>query len=825
MNACRIEIRGVVQGVGFRPWVFALAKQEQVRGRVRNDESGVTIDAWASQERLERFCSRLRTEPPPGAILDRFEQHDLDTVEPAPEDFSIGPSETSEATSRGVSDRRRVSIPPDMATCPQCRAELLDAHDRRHGYPFTNCTHCGPRFTIATDVPYDRPATTMAAFPMCEKCRHEYDSPEDRRFHAQPNACPDCGPRLTLLDPAGRPIETVDPLAETARRLGSGEILAVKGLGGFHLVCLATSDVTVHRLRQRKRRDCKPFAVMVESLNEARQYARTTVTEEDLLAGPESPIVLVRRRGESLAGEIAPGLDRVGLMLPYTPLHHLLMRAVGKPLVMTSANLNGEPIVRTESEALETLGTIADAFLVHDREIAARCDDSVARVVAGAPVLLRRSRGFVPRAILLRRPVERPTLAVGSQLKNTFCIAAGDTAYLGPHIGDLDNLETYEVFCQEVERMQHLIGVAPEIFVHDLHPEYLSTRYALERSCVSDDGDSVRIAVQHHHAHLASAIAEGGLDEEGPVLGLIFDGTGLGTDHTAWGGEILFGDAAEFQRVATLRALPLVGNERAIREPWRLTLALLDDAFHGEAPLERLRLFQQIPREHVELVRQMIRRNVVCPRAHGAGRYFDAVGALVLAHPRARYEGQLAMRLEDHAARLWDPTPEAYSFDIERASDPWEIDLRPAIRAMVEELLAAPDSPAIEARIAARFHATLAASALEVAASWVEGRGVYPARTPIPKIVTSGGCFANAELARHLCRLMETSRVPFSEPFFQRQVPPGDGGIALGQVAVATAALARHAESPHTRSHSHPVYGPEGPQARLPRREEAPPCV
>ncbi|HEU4612708.1 MAG TPA: carbamoyltransferase HypF, partial [Kofleriaceae bacterium] len=505
----RIEIRGTVQGVGFRPWVYRIAHELGVAGRVHNHARGVTVEAFAGEPTLEALVARLREPPLPARVREL-------TAEPIPAepatDFVIVHSAEGGA--------RALSIPPDLATCPECEREILDPGNRRFHYPFTNCTACGPRFTIATGVPYDRPATTMAPFVMCPACQREYDEPTDRRFHAQPNACPVCGPQLALWDRAGIDLVAADPLRQAAARIACGEIVALKGLGGFHLACDATRADTIAVLRTRKHRDEKPFAVMVADLDHARAYAQLSPAEEALLCSPERPIVLVARRaGTDLVREVAPDTELVGLMLPYTPLHHLLLRLLQRPLVMTSANPSDEPICADNAEAVRRLGSIADALLVHDREIATRCDDSVARVIAGKPTLLRRSRGYVPRAIALPRAVERPVLAVGAQLKNTFCIATADSAYLGPHIGDLENLAALEFFEAAVARMEEILRVAPRVIAHDLHPGYLSTQYARSRAA-----DVQLVAVQHHHAHVASAMAEHGL--AGPVIGVAYDGTG-----------------------------------------------------------------------------------------------------------------------------------------------------------------------------------------------------------------------------------------------------------------------------------------------------------
>ena len=746
----RILVRGTVQGVGFRPWIYRLAVEEGLSGRVRNDARGVTIEAFGSPEALDALVRRLGQEAPPAALI-REVLEVLIPAEPLP-GFTIVPSEGDGA--------RRVSIPPDLATCPQCLRDVQDPADRRHLYPFTNCTHCGPRFTIARDVPYDRPATTMAGFAMCPACRREYEDPLDRRFHAQPVACPDCGPRVRLLDPGGGPAVGDGAIGAAARALVEGRIVAVKGLGGYHLACDATSPVAVRLLRERKKRDEKPFAVMVSTLDGARAVADLDPAEERLLASVERPILLVRQRhGSGLAPEVAPGNPLVGLILAYTPLHHLLLQAAGRPLVMTSGNLSEEPMAAKDEEALERLSGIADLFLAHDREIENRCDDSVARVIAGRPTVFRRSRGYVPRAVPLRRPVRRPVLACGAHLKNTFCLAAGDEAWLGPHVGDLDNLEATRAFEEQVEHLQRFLGIRPEVIAHDLHPDYASTRYALARP------EPVKVGVQHHHAHVASAMGEHGL--EGPVLGLAWDGTGYGTDGTAWGGELLLVREGAFERLATLRPLRLAGSDEAIRQVWRIALAALDDAFDGAPPLERLQLFDSVPARDVAVVRRMAARGLHSPLAHGAGRYFDAIGALGLARPRATYEGQVALEWNLAAD---DAEQGAYPFHLTEERGLVQADLRPLVRAAVEDLVAGVGRH----RVSARFHEGMADAASALV------RRAAAARGPMPVVLT-GGCFQNARLAEGVRRRLQGD----FDVRLHGEVPPGDGGIALGQALVA----------------------------------------
>ena len=748
----RIEIRGVVQGVGFRPWVYRLATEGGVAGRVCNDAAGVTIDAFGRAEALDDFVHRLTSAPPAAAEIRELHAYAIPTE--LTDAFSIVESV--------LKSDRRISIPPDLATCSECLQEILDPTDRRYRYLFTNCTNCGPRFTIARDAPYDRASTTMAAFTMCEACREEYERVEDRRFHAQPNACPACGPRLVLMTPQRTVLDSEDPIAAAAAALRLGSVVALKGLGGFHLACDATSADAVERLRARKRRDAKPFAVMVKDLVEANAVAELTEAEERLLTSVERPIVLVRRRELcALAPNVAPHNPLVGLLLPYTPLHHLLMIHGGRPVVMTSANVSDEPLAYRNDEALERLGSIADVFLMHDRDIETRCDDSVARVIAGRPTVLRRARGYAPRAIAVSRHFQAPVLACGGLLKNTFCIGYGDAAYLGPHIGDLENLETYESFQGSIARVERFLRVTPEVVAHDLHPDYMSTTYARARR------DCTTIAVQHHHAHIVSAMAEHAL--AGPVMGVAYDGTGYGTDGTAWGGEVMVARYDGFERVATLRGIRLAGGDAAIRHPWRIALALVEDAFDGRPPLDSLRLFSGRPSQDLLITRQMIASGFRSPTAHGAGRYFDGIGSLVLGRPDARYEGQIAMEWNGVA----EPSERRrYTYEIARQRSPWTIDLRPMVREVVRDVLTDVPAPFISAR----FHNTIVTATAEVVRAATREHGTLP-------VVLTGGCFQNPRLAESLADDLASQ---FSVHLHSR-VPPGDGGIALGQAVIANA--------------------------------------
>jgi hydrogenase maturation protein HypF len=755
----RLEFRGVVQGVGFRPWLVRLASSIGVEGSVRNDGRGVTVEAFGTFAQLEALVERARREAPDPSAIEALEACDI-AAEPA-RGFRI-------LTSARPTDELRVSIPPDLAICDACLEEILDPKNRRYRYAFTSCTCCGPRFTIAHDVPYDRENTTMRTFRMCPECAREYETPEDRRFHAQPNACPACGPRLALLDAQGTEIPVVDALVAAGRALREGLVVAVKGLGGFHLACDATSSFVVATLRARKHRASKPLAVMVEDLQAAERVAVLSDEERRLLRSVERPIVIVPLRPEAaLARGVSLHAPSVGLMLAYTPLHVLLLREAGRPLVMTSGNLSDEPIAVDNREAVLRLAGIADRFLVHDRAIDARADDSVTRVIAGRPTVLRRSRGFVPRGVTVPKRFARPVLATGAHLKNTFALGRGDTVMLGPHVGDLENVEAYAALESTVARMERFLDLVPELVACDLHPEYLSSRYARERATALG---VPLVAVQHHHAHVASAMAEHGL--MGPVLGLAWDGTGLGTDGTSWGGELLLATFDGFERIATFRPIALAGGDRAIREVWRVALALLDDAFQGDPPVARLEALATRAPKEIHAVRQLVAANLNAPRAHGVGRLFDAVGAVCLGEGIARHEAQVAMALEWAAgAREEDP----YPFTLDRSCVTWQVDTRPLVRALVADVLAG--RPA--ALCAARFHDTLGAIARALLHEATSLYGALP-------VVLTGGCFQNARLVEACVR--QTSRVGIRVRVHER-VPPGDGGIALGQALIADAVI------------------------------------
>lgn len=749
----------------MRPFIQRVARECGVTGRASNSGSGVTIEAFGTDAALERLLDRIGD---PAGGPGEIERVDWEPLRgPAPADFAIDPG-TRES-------EQQIALAPDLATCAQCRRETSDPADRRFGYAFTSCTACGPRFTIARELPYERERTSMDAFALCDACRREYTTPGERRHHAETNACPACGPCLRLATPQGQTLaRDGQALAAAARLLQGGGVLGVRGIGGYHLAVDATDAAAVARLRARKRRPRKPFAVMARDLAAARALAQVSPAEAAQLAAPEAPIVLLRRRvAACVVDAVAPGLPWLGLLLPYTPLHQLLLEAVGRPLVMTSGNRSGEPIACGIDEAEQRLAQLVDGFLHHDREIVASCDDSVVRVVAGRPSLLRRSRGYVPRPLRLPRPSPHTLLACGAQLASTFCLARGDRAWLSQHLGDLDSPESAQGFAKAVERMEHWLGTPAEVVAHDLHPHYASTRYALTREA------GLHVPVQHHHAHAASAIAEHALS--GPVLAVVFDGTGLGSDGSAWGGELLLADASGFERLATLRPIQLAGGEVAIRDVWRLALAVLEDAFDDAPPLEALALFRKLDGARLEGVRGLLRSGLRCLPAHGAGRWFDALGALVLEQPVAEHQGDVALQWQ--AAAALEALP-AYPFELglrpavpgAAGPTPLEIDLRPMVRAAVHDQQAG--RPA--ALISGRFHATLAAATAAALARLRPATGARP-------LVLSGGCFQNELLATRMRQALE----PHWRVYTHERVPPGDGGLALGQALVAQAAARR----------------------------------
>jgi len=767
----RARVDGTVQGVGYRPFVYRLAAELGVAGWVLNDERGVLVEAEGPAGAVDAFVARLRSDAPPLADVRGVEcQHVAVVGEPG---FQIVASERGGAATGPSS--KVAPVTPDSATCEDCLAELADPRDRRYRYPFLNCTNCGPRFTIVRAIPYDRPATTMAGFVMCAACQAEYEDPLDRRFHAQPNACPACGPQVRLLERDGTPVDEDpgdDPLRAAVRDLLDGKILAIKGLGGYHLACRADDERAVAELRSRKHREDRPFALLVSDVQAARALVECSEPEAELLCSRARPIVLARRlENAPVAASVAPRAPDLGVMLPYTPLHQLLAADAGVPLVMTSGNVSDEPIAFDDADALQRLAPIADRFLVHDRPIATRTDDSVVRVVRERPLLMRRSRGYAPGALDLPVSSPRHLLGVGAEQKNAFCVAKGDRAWPSHHIGDVKNFETLSSLRDGVAHFEALFEVRPEVIAHDLHPDYLSTRYAQEREGVE------LVGVQHHHAHLAATLAEHG--ESGPAVAAIYDGTGLGGDGTIWGGEILVGGLAGFERAGHLATVPMPGGEGAIREPWRMACAWLTQL---REPLPAA--FEEIPQQRWNMVARMVIGGVGTMPTSSAGRLFDAVAAMCGVRLEVSYEGQAAIELE----ALADPgAAEPYPFATFASSskvdedqlrpDPVVVmDPRPAIVAVLADLAAG----VAVSTISARFHAGLAQATVRRCVLAAEREGVDLA-------VLSGGVFQNRLLLESTAAALQGAGLRVLVP---ERLPCNDGQIAFGQVAVAAARLA-----------------------------------
>ncbi|MHB8780597.1 MAG: carbamoyltransferase HypF [Candidatus Geothermincolia bacterium] len=747
-EAREIRVTGIVQGVGFRPFVNNLAGEMGVRGSVRNTSEGVLIHAEGERAALERFTAAIPGRKPSQAVIEWVHCEPAETLGAL--SFEIGESYRIEGGYQLVS--------PDLATCDACRAEVFDPANRRYRYAFTNCTNCGPRFTIIADVPYDRPSTSMASFTMCARCRAEYDDPANRRFHAQPNACPDCGPRLELWHAGGR-VDTDDPLADAAALLREGRVLAVKGLGGFHLACDATADGPVSLLRQRKGRGSKPFAVMVADVGEARRLCELVEAEAALMRSARCPIVLLREGPDSrLSRQVAPGQLHQGLMLPYTPLHHLLTAEAGRPLVMTSGNYSEEPIVGDNASALAELAPLADYFLLHDRDILSRYDDSVSRVTFGQERLARRSRSYAPYPLELE---EGPcVLAVGAELKSTFCIVREGHAFVSQHLGDLDDERSLRFFEETVALYRRLFRAEPEMVAHDLHPDYLSTRFA-------NDQPLPRLAVQHHHAHIASCLADNGVT--GAALGLALDGMGYGEDGTIWGGELLFVDGHRCERLAHFATFRQAGGDAATTRIYRLAAALLYEVYGRR--LEEFAWTRRLRAEsgdELDVLLGQVERGVRAPLTSSCGRLFDAVASLLGLRQTVDFEGQAAMELEAAATLGEKEGLRPFSFLAQDGLMDW--------RPMVPELIAELEAAADPGELAFRFHLTLADMLVSACAQERDRSG---------RVALSGGVFQNALLARLLVpRLAERG----FEVFQHRRVPCNDGGISLGQAAIARAA-------------------------------------
>lgn len=749
-----IRIKGQVQGVGFRPTVWRLAHEYGLSGQVLNDGEGVLIHAWGNSEKLDAFLLRLRKEAPSLARIDSMDRTAIKGQVP-PDDFNIIDSLNIPA---------RTGVLADITTCPACLGETFDPGNRRYRYPFTNCIHCGPRFSIIKNIPYDRQRTTMTDFVMCSDCAKEYRDPENRRFHAQPNACPKCGPRVELLDARGMRVAVEDPIAEAATFLRQGLIVAVKGLGGYQLACSGIDEDAVARLRNRKHRWDKPFALMAQDIQQVRQLCQVSLEEETLLGSVMNPIVLLRKKEPSpVAESVVPGQKTLGVMLPGTPLHHLLMQEVGEVLVMTSGNVSDEPIAYRDEDALDRLGGIADYFLVHNRPIHMRTDDSVCRVFKGHTQVIRRARGYAPSPIKMREPFTRQVLACGGHLKNTFCLVRGNSATISHHIGDLGNYESLTSFKEGIEHFKNLFEIKPEVVAFDLHPDYLSTQYARQLEGVE------KIAVQHHHAHIAAGMAEHGLEND-TVIGVAFDGSGYGTDGAIWGGEFLLADTRDFVRAAHLEYTPLPGGSAAIREPWRSAASCLHHVYGDGMEVLDIDFIERLDKGRWKILKQMINKNQNCPLSSSMGRLFDAVASLLGIRDAVNYEGQAAVELEQLADEncRYD-----YCWEDVTGDSPMIVGVQSLIKSVVDDILQGTTAETISAR----FHNSVAGMTVSVCKRIRQKSGLQ-------HVVLGGGVFQNRFLLNRLVTLLEKDGF---QVFIPRQVPGNDGGISLGQAVIANA--------------------------------------
>ncbi len=756
----KVHVRGIVQGVGFRPFVYTLAQRNALRGRVLNNSTGVLIDVEGESEAIERFFYELKTEAPPLAIIEAVERStDLDPS--LYTDFQI-----IESASDG---EKFVPISADIATCSDCLRELFDPADRRHGYPFINCTNCGPRFTIIEAVPYDRARTTMRDFEMCGACRDEYENPLDRRFHAEPTACAACGPQLSLVDAEGRAVglehDGEEIIACVRRLLSEGKLVAVKGLGGFHLACDALNAAAVGRLRVKKYREEKPFALMANVVDVVRRYCVVSHAEEQLLNSVRRPIVLLTRKSDSeIPSVVAPGVNTLGFMLPYTPLQHLLLAGLEHPLVMTSGNVSDEPICFEDEDASRRLEPIADYFLFNNRRIHMRNDDSVARVHGGREMILRRARGYAPAPVRVGFEFGQEILACGAELKNTFCLARGNHAFISHHIGDLENLETLRSYEEGIEHYERLFHLRPRVVAHDLHPEYLSTKYAH-----AFDESLTKIGVQHHHAHVASCMADNRI--EGEVIGVAMDGLGFGEDGRMWGGEFFVADFCDAERFAHLDYIPMPGGARAVREPWRMAAVYLQRALGDDFLKLDIPFVQNMDARAWATLRRMVATGTNSPQTSSMGRLFDAVSALLGLRNTVNYEGQAAIELEAVA-----DLSHTNSYEFELAEGGKVIKADAVIRRVVEDIL--DGRPPEE--VSTKFHRGVTHLVATVAGWMREERR-------LSRVVLSGGVFQNLFLLDNACRMLRRDGF---EVFTHSRVPPNDGGISLGQAAIANARLA-----------------------------------
>ncbi|EQB62466.1 MAG: (NiFe) hydrogenase maturation protein HypF [candidate division Zixibacteria bacterium RBG-1] len=746
----RLLVKGTVQGVGFRPFVFRLAKKLGLTGRVYNNSTGVIIDLEGKSETLEKFLVQLKSEKPPASTITEVNREILPLQYCG--DFQIQKSAGKQEL--------KLHVPADIATCPDCEREIFDFKDKRYEYPFTNCTNCGPRYTIIRDLPYDRPYTSMADFKMCPECQSEYENPNNRRFHAQPNACPRCGPNLGFVS-LNREESFLLPLEETIARLKRGEIIAVKGIGGFHLACDAKNPQAVKRLRERKKRTAKPFAIMAKDCETIQNSCEVTPTELQILQSSERPIVLLRRKKNCpIVGEVAPNLQYLGVMLPYTPLHHLLLKKSDMILVMTSANNSEEPILYRDEQVLKKVAGLADGILTHNRKIERFCDDSVVSVILDKPVAWRRSRGFAPKPLMVKEKFKVPIFAAGGHFKNTFGLARENDIFISPHIGDLENLESYQAYQDTYRYFQKLFEIKPEIAAFDLHPEYLATKFVQNLEGVK------KIGVQHHEAHIASCMAEHGLSE--PVIGVAFDGTGLGWDGRIWGGEFLVGDSKYFQRVAHLKYLPLPGGEAAILRPAQMSVSFLWDVFGEEMYNLNLPLISKLGIAKTKMVVQMLQSGLNSPLCSSLGRIFDAVSLVLNYRAEITYEGEAAVALEMLAN---GDRVESYPYILDFKESPGKIDLGLTLKGIIQDL----QDGVSPSEMADKFHTTI----IEMVSSvCLKIKKEYD----LNRVCLSGGCFMNRILLEGCYGRL--SSLGF-EVYFNSWIPINDGGLSVGQAIIA----------------------------------------
>jgi len=757
MKRKQIRIKGIVQGVGFRPFIYSLANRYGLNGFVLNDTEGVMVEVEGSKVFIDEFLLDIKNQVPPLSIIEQILVRELPVT--GYKKFAIKPSASKK--------EKFVLISPDIATCDDCLDELFDPENRKYGYPFLNCTNCGPRFTIIENIPYDRGKTTMAKFPMCRECQNEYDNPFNRRFHAQPNCCSECGPHLALLDKSGKEIATKSSIIRTCEFLRMGKIVAIKGLGGFHLACDARNQEVVAKLRRGKRREEKPFALMAKDIQSIKTFCKVNELEQKLLISNRKPIVLLEKIEPNLiAAAVAPQQKYLGMMLPYTPIHHLLFSSLSA-LVMTSGNFSNEPIVYSNCKALEQLGDVADYFLVHNRKIHTRCDDSVTRIFNGSEMLVRRSRGYVPEPVEF--PYKKQILSCGAQLSSTFCLTRDNYAFMSHYIGDLENLETLEAFEEGIEHFKKLFSIEPQIIAYDLHPEYLSTKYA--KQLLKNNHNLIGVPIQHHHAHIVSCMVDNCIDEK--VIGIAFDGLGYGTDGNLWGGEFFTADFNNFQRMAHFQNIPMPGGTKAIDEPWRMAISYLYQTYGKDFDKIKIACLTKLNKKSLELVTKIICLNINSPLTSSVGRLFDAVSSLLGICDRINYQGQAAIELEMaiESPGTTEDTGHSYGYTVKEINGIFIIEPACIISGIVEDII--HRLPA--SIISLRFHTAIAGIIVDICDRIRKTTGLN-------SVVLTGGVFQNMFLLRKAIKGLDKKGF---NTFTQHRVPTNDGGIALGQAVIA----------------------------------------